>query len=316
MPRLVELAQQMSEEALAKKIEETRAKTDRALDMRLDVTRDPNAAKRLAERHNSHVVADDIADLIWKYCVNRSPELLSQIDAIRSRVKKEGLFVKRYTEEMEAHRLTATYSDGTPEFLIVEASGRHDKEWHPRYRTVAPAADAQFHLPEAKQDAAPVLIWPDTSIVDGEMRDVPNDTDLIDAMRFNPHCVALLEDLATDRGMDHLKLAASAAHRGIIEIVKVLNANRGKHPIEYVAAEIMSVQGILKDGHIIRLQGDMKVSPIANTRSLDVAAHFESPFCETFEPAWIRRNQLVPVSHPVVQALVVDWHVKASRLKR
>ncbi len=290
----------------------------RALDVSTEIVTDPSAGRRLADRHNAHVRTVDIAEHAYEAMLSRGPGEHQEYFAwLRSHVKQHGLFVYPYTPDYEEGRIIARYNDDTPQYLIVESSGRHPDSAHGRHHMKAPAADAQFHLAKPALDAPKVIEWPRPNRRRGRRRDQLFDEDLIEEMKSMPYSVAVLDDIASDPDMGHLRLAGTALNRGINEIVHTVNATRERHPIRFIAAEIVSVQGFkMKSGKNIRLQSDLQIAPILNDRSVEVFAHFNSPDCESFETAWVRRDSLVPIEHPYVQGILVDWHVKVARLKQ
>lgn len=307
---------------LARRLQQQRAVVPhamrQALDIHTGIVVDPVIGERLAARHNSHVLSSEIAAHAYGAMSEKSPEHFNYFKQLRSQTKEHGLFVYPYTKEFEEQRITGRYADGSPKFLIVESFGRPEDPSHPRHAEISPAADAQFQLAQPSGDAATVITWPKkrANRKQRRNRDQILDEDLVDEMKSMPYAVAVLDDLSSDPDMGHMRLAASAMNRGIHHINRELNATRGDFPIRFIAAEIVSVQGfVTKGGQVVRLQSDLQITPILNDRSMAVFDHFNSPDCESFTTAWIRRGSLVPVDHPHVSNILVDWHVKVARLK-
>lgn len=291
------------------------------LELRTDILRDPGAAPLLAARHNSHVRSPDIAHHAYALMSRDGTvdEHRAFFEQLRADVKKHGIFVYPYTEEYERARIEARYDDGSPQFVIAETLARLD-EGSLSKNELASRADAQFHLPRAAADAHDVIPMPRRRRgrrTPAWRKDQIYDEDLIEEMLSMPYATAILDDLASDRDVHKLRLAASAMNKGIEHIVHDVNPTRGEFPIRFIGAEIVSIQGfkMKNSGAVVRLQNDLQIAPILNDRSMAVFDHFNSVDCEAFQTAWIRRGSLVPVDHAMIESIIVDWHVKVARLK-
>lgn len=293
------------------------------LETRTDIVTDPSAATFLAARHNSHVRSPDIARHAYALMSRQGSAFNHRefFDTLRGDVRKHGVFVYPYAEEFVRDRIEATYDDGSRRFLIVETFARINDPDSPRRATLSSCADAQFHVPRPGSPSQSVIALPRKrrgKRTPAWRKDQIYDEDLVEEMRSMPYATAVLEDIASDRDVHKLGLAASAMNRGIRHIVHELNPTRGAYPIRFVGAEIVSIQGFKMkgSGQVVRLQNDLQIAPILNDRSMAVFDHFNSVDCEAFQTAWIRRGSLVPVEHEHIEDIIVDWHVKVARLKK
>lgn len=303
------------EQEIARKRASTVESIRQALDIRTEIVTDPARAPVFAKRHNAHVQSSNIAEQAFA-AWEGSEKGKQFFAALRKHAAENGIFVYPYEDQLEAERITDTHGNGAPKFLMIEAFGRHPDPSHPRHTIESSAADAQFQLAEATKDAETILSWPSRK-KSRSKRDVIDNDDLVDEMKKKPHAIAVLEDIASDPDMGHLRLAGSAMNRGIYEIVHNINQTRGEFPIEFIAAEIVSIQGVVfHNNRVVQLQKDLQITPVANGRSLILFEHFNSPNCESFERAWLRRGIHVPVEHADVKAVLINMNVMVSRLKK
>lgn len=293
------------------------------LEVKTNIVSDPSAAPFLAARHNSHIRSPEIAAHAYALMSrNGNPdEHRAFFDTLRGDVRTHGIFVYPYTDEFERERLEAVYDDGSPRYVIAETFARIDDPKSPGRLTLSSCADAQFHVPMPAERSQSVIALPKRRRgrrTPAWRKDQIYDEDLVEEMRSMPYATAILDDLASDRDVHKLGMAASAMNRGIQHIVHELNPTRGGYPIRFIGAEIVSIQGFKMkgSGEVVRLQNDLQIAPILNDRSIAVFDHFNSVDCEAFQTAWIRRGSLVPVDHPAIEHIIVDWHVKVARLKK
>lgn len=310
-------------ERLQRMGKETAGKVREALDVRTELLREPAAAPFLAARHNSHVRSPQIAAHAFALMSHQGnpQEHRAFFDGLRGDVRKHGVFVYPYTDEFERERIEAVYDDGSPRFVITETFARVDDPGAPGRPALSSCADAQFHVPRPDSRSQSVIALPRKrrgKRTPSWRKDQIYDEDLVEEMRSMPYATAVLEDLASDRDVHKLGLAASAMNKGIQHIVHELNPARGDYPIRFIGAEIVSIQGFKMkgSGEVVRLQNDLQIAPILNDRSMAVFDHFNSVDCEAFQTAWIRRGSLVPVEHDHIEHIIVDWHVKVARLKK
>lgn len=278
-----------------------------------EIIRDPAAAERLSKRHDIQLITPALVRWCKALLQNPSDEdAIAGMKQLRADASNKGFFLIPYDRAFMDDRIRSQRDDGGRRFLIIESMARHPDPSHSRYSTITPAADAQFQLPSARADAEHVIHFPH------EGDEVPN-PDLVDHFRRNPGIVASFEDLACDPDMFRLSCAKRAMLQGIDYIRTVENASRGDVPIEYVVAEIASVQGIVLEGGVeIRFQNDWRIPPFMNVRSTEVFEHLHAPgICDPFSPLYIRRGDRVAVhGDPLITHILVDWFGKSSEIHR
>ncbi len=282
-------------------------------DFRFEVIDNPAAAERLSRRHDVQLITSSLVFWCNKLLQNASDrDAIVGMKQLRAQASAKGFFLIPYDLAFMDDRIRSQRDDGGRRFLIIESMARHPDPAHARHSSVTPAADAQFQLPSARADAEHVIHLP----CEGDEVQNP---DLVEHFRKNPGIVASFEDLACDPDMFRLSCAKKAMLEGINYIRTIENASRGDVPIEYVVAEIASVQGVILEGGIeIRFQGDLNISPFINARSTEVFEHLHAPgICEAFSPLYIRRGDCVAVhGDPLITHVLVDWFGKSSEIVR
>lgn len=301
--------QQVEEESRAEKLRgNTKDAMRDAVAPRVDFLEGPAHAGRLAERHNSHLLTGRIADAMYDAAFTLGQARLAAIgrlQELKKRADEHGVFVFPYDEAYERARLEGRHADGSPTYLIAEAWGAHPE------RGFVPGADAQIALPAAERNAKPVFTVPTASDT------VPRDKFLEEMMDF-PERVAQIDDVVTELDMQRKRLASRAMEAALVRIRDEINPARGEHAIRIVTAEIVSVRGMrLKEGgHELFLDHEIPGEPILNTSSMIVFDHLRSDVVGSFNNVWVLEKRYVPVdNHPHVEALIVNWYVKAARLR-
>lgn len=325
-----------------------------ALDVHTEIVTDPARSHVLAERHNAHLVGSSFAYSIKEYQaalealaagpltaedrehIDNTMRLAKEnIDHISARAKKNGFFIFEYDENKMRRRLAANYrwSDGVevPQYVIVEASGRHPAPEHPLHNRLDRYADCQFHMaPPANfdpQKVRPVVRFPRAENIPLDMHEVDQEgledeivaRDLTMKLIHERAHVANIADIVSAEALAGKGLAATALDTGLGHIIDVENPRRRGYPIKYVTAEIASLKGIeLPDGTRINLD-DLGMHSIFNDRSADVFDHFKSPHCSSFNTAY-KLRQKHPIALPgdkegALHKLIVTWHVKMAFIK-
>lgn len=271
----------------------------RALDIHTTLLTDTDALKdgeqvaaRLAQRHQNHWISPDLVKAIAPLTGNAA-ETERVLEPFRQRANTTGFFLMQYDQEMMLERLTS------PSYVIAEASGRSADEDHPRHHAVAPAADCQMGLPEARADAEFVFELP-------EKNDHIIQAELVEKLKLHPWETAEVKDLATDPGMENGGLAGAARSAAFDHIRDVVNPQRGEFPIRNIAASIAQVTGVeLPDGKTVRLIGDLDYrNGIFNTHS--VHAHSVGRYPAV--PVYNLLNRKVPVEVEGQQYFIlVTW---------
>ncbi len=281
----------------------------RALDTLVSVVDDPAAARRFAARHNDRLIVDKLIDLLTAYIAGgNAPAVFHEIDGVlRSYVKENGFFVERYSDDKLRERLAGTHPNGEKKYLVVETSVSHLRAGAQGAST-DPYADVQIAMPTTADDASHVMEMP----VDGD--DIVN-RDLVEEMFDMPYAVASLDDMVCDPSMARQHLVTTALRKALHEIRTSINPDRGTRKVRYMTACLASIRGIrLKDGTVWNLQEDGRISPIFNERSAEVFEHMRKDV-PPFRTAFVLRDREVPVDHPLVEAIIVDWHTKVAELK-
>lgn len=296
---------------------QTLGKMRQALNVRTDILTDVAAAPRLAERHHVHVRTQEVARLMYLVCFGQPEEKEQARQALvhmRKDAVEQGIFLFEQDQQFQEHRLSSCYPDGQREYLIIETSASHAQRNHPRHGIVAPAADAQFHLPSLDRDAPAVFTIPNLNAGDHEVNH-----EHFENVQARPHVVMQVDDIATDPQMMNLRLAAHALERGLKHVVEDVNPQRDTvDKIEFVTAEIVCVTGMeIEGGHVLYFGGEIDGTPIWNKRSFQVFGSFESKYCTHFDTGWVLKNRKVPVQgHPVVRNIIADWHVQVATLRK
>jgi hypothetical protein len=281
----------------------------RTLDTLVAIVEDPAAAPRFSMRHNDRLIVDRLIELLTAYIAGgNSPAVFHEIDGVlRSHVKENGFFVERYSDEKLRDRLAGTYPNGEKKYLMVETSVSHLRAGAQGAST-DPYADVQIALPTTADGAEHVMDMP----VEGD--DIVN-RDLVEEMYDMPYAVASLDDMVCDPAMARQHLVTTALRKALHEIRTSINPDRGARKIRYMTACLASIRGIrFKDGTVWNLQEDGRISPIFNERSAEVFEHMRKDV-PPFRTAFVLRDREVLIDHPLVEAIIVDWHTKVAELK-
>lgn len=296
------------EDRTGKICDDTKDAVRDAVAPRVDFLDDPVHAGRLAARHNQHLLTGDIADAMYDATFMLGKEridAIARLEQLNKRAKEHGVFVFPYDEEYERMRMEGRHEDGSRKYVIAEAWGTHPR------RGFVPGADAQIALPAANRHAAPVFSVPLGSDT------VPRDKLLEEMLEF-PESVAQIDDVVTELDMQRKGLASRAMEAALVRIRDEINPTRGDHAIKIVTAEIVSVRGMrLKEkGHELFLDHEVPGERIMNSRSMIVFDHLRSDVVAAFDDVWVLKNRFVPVhGHPHVEGLIVNWYVKAARVR-
>ncbi len=291
----------------------TRGMFNNALHTSTSILTDADDAERLRERHQSRVRREELARLLIDAYVTAGKEKDAALEALArftQEVNDGGIFLLDYSKEKVEHRLTAALSDGSPAYVIVEASGAQPDPDMPYYNEVRPVADVHIHLPEAQRGAQPVFEVPGP-------HDSVRRRDLLETMLVQSHAVAQIDDIVCAKEAEKLRLVSSALDRGIRHTLDDVNAQRGREKIEYFTAEIVTVRGIrLDSGEELLLDHEIPSRVIENGRSFYVCRKFHHPKITTFTPAWILEHRFIPVEGVgMVKDLIVDWTVLVAQTK-
>lgn len=277
------------------------------LETHVDLVQDIQSAGRLANRHNSVRITNDLAWNVLSYINTNDRSFFTAIDeTMRDDAKRNGFFLEEYSARMMQHRIEDRYKSGQRKYIIAEAAAQVPDA---PGQFVA-CADAQFHIPLDGSAAHHVVELPNES-------DDIIQRDLVDQLRVMPYSVASLDDIVCEPAYARKGLASVALKRGLHEIITVENPARSHQKIRFVTACIASVQGVvLSNGTVWRLWEDGQITPIYNERSAEVFEHLRSDKCSRFRTAYVlRERKLNATGIQGVRSILVDWHTKVAELK-
>jgi len=324
-----EILQQDAAQRVANDTQEASAKVQKALSITVMDPTDSDyeidaddRAMHLAHRHNDLCIAEDIVQLVLDCegpvdSIEREG-LIDKLEAHRKHANKNGFFLMRYTPEFVKSRLTAApysvsiggHDEESPSYIVAEAAGKKPNadgavEGPPLW-----ASDCNVNLPEPSSSAQEVI----SSLQDGDTITMEH---YANELKNKPWSMAIVDDLTCEEDMQHLGLAGASMAKAIESIVERVNPKRGEFPIEYIAAEIASIRGVvLPEGKKIMLP-DLEVNPIGNGRSRYVFEHCRFGFEHAWELVDREHEVLLPGDDPSKpHKVIVKWWVMVADLKK
>jgi len=251
-------------------------------------------ATRLALRHQEHIVGPTYVRAMLQLKDNHTDiEGLTMLKALRQRANSNGFFIMDYSPEMMMERLIS------PQYLIAESYGRHPDPQSPLHRVSSPAADCQCWFPEAVANPAEHVDLPDQ----------PADRLYGKAEKYLRSTLSScgeVKDISSSIQMNNLGLAGAARRLAFRHIKDVVNPARGDHPINFMAASIAELGGIiLPDGTKITMEDVKQMSGIKNERSM--AIHTGGSFPARHAYTLSDRTVDVQIGNETYQILV-DWY--------
>lgn len=288
--------------------QQTQRQVERALDIQSSIlgkdSQDlPNAAHRLAARHQEHFIAPQFVSILLRLMQDKKDQAAWQeLKLIRMKANESGFFIMKYTPEMMKQRLLS------PNFVIAEASGKHPDPDHSYHAISVPAADCQCWIPDATEKPQQTLTLP-------KEKDVIYESGFVEDCIQRPWAYGEVADISSNAAMNNKGLAGAARSAAFEYIQNVVNPTRGDYPIEYMGAEIGMLKGIvLPDGTQIRLEDMGDPEGVKNERSLGIHFHLTS---KPASHGYILKNRIVPVEYNGENyGILTNWLMAIHKLKK
>jgi hypothetical protein len=286
-----------------------RLKFERALDIRTEIISSSyehihaqkNAAI-LSGRHDEYYIGSRFVNALRKLKADPADQVAwAELQALQE-MANSGFFVMKYSDQMMLERLQS------PSYVIAQAYGRHPDSSNGLHRTEIASADCQCFIPDAVMSPSETIEFP----IEG--RDIIYKKNVVREWTEKPWAIGEVKDIAANHAMNDLKLAGAARRTAFHHIETVINPQRGEFPIEYMAATIGQLNGIvLPNGERVMLNDFKILHGIQNERSLTIhtgSAAYPAKHVYTL----VEREVPVEIDGEIY-LILVDWFVMSHLLK-